>query len=98
VYQIAVSFTVEPQHRDDFIRVALQTKRDALANEPGTRAFDLIADEENPNLFYLSETYDDAAVFQAHAGGPYFGTFFAAASPYATGPNWLIKGNHVSAG
>lgn len=97
MYQIAVSFTVEPEHRDDFIRVALKTGRDSLANEPGTRGFDLIADAENPNLFYLSEVYDDEQAFNAHAGGPYFGAFFTEASPYATGPNWLIKGSHVNA-
>jgi quinol monooxygenase YgiN len=37
VYQFLVSFTVQPEHRDDFVRAARQTARDSLANEPGAR-------------------------------------------------------------
>jgi quinol monooxygenase YgiN len=47
----------------------------------------VIADEQNPDLFYLNEVYADAEAFNTHASGPYFGAFFAAASNYAQGPN-----------
>ncbi|MGW4463926.1 putative quinol monooxygenase [Micromonospora sp. NBC_01796] len=95
MYQFLVSFTVQPEHRDDFVRVAKKTGRDSLANEPGSRRFEVLADEENPNVFYLNEAYADADAFNAHASGPYFSAFFAEASTYAEGPTWLMKGNLV---
>src|SRR5215470_17883022 len=95
MYQFLVSFAVEPEHRDDFVRAAQRTARDSLANEPGSRRFEVIADEENPDVFYLNEVYADVDAFNAHAQGPYFGAFFAEAGPYATGPTWLMKGNLV---
>jgi hypothetical protein len=55
-----VSFTVQPQRRDDFIRLARKTARDSLANEPGSRRFEVIADEQNPDLVYLNEVYADS--------------------------------------
>jgi (4S)-4-hydroxy-5-phosphonooxypentane-2,3-dione isomerase len=97
MYQFLVSFTVQPEHRDDFVRAARKTAHDSLANEPGSQRFEVIADEQDPNLFYLNEVYTDAEAFNAHAGGPYFGAFFAEASTYAQGPNWLMRGNLVGA-
>jgi len=96
MYQFVVSFTVQPEHRDDFIRAAQQTARDSIANEPGSQRFEVIADEQNPDLFYLNEVYTDGDAFAAHAGGPYFSAFFAEASAYAEGPVWLMKGNTIS--
>lgn len=96
MYQFLVSFTVRPERRDDFVRVARKTAHDSLANEPGSRRFEVIADEENPDVFYLNEVYADADAFAAHANGPYFGAFFAEASAYAEGPTWLMKGNLVT--
>ena len=95
MYQFLVSFTVQPDHRDDFVRAAARTGRDSLANEPGSHRFEVIADEEDPNVFYLNEVYADLAAFQAHATGPYFGAFFAEAGAYAEGPTWLMKGTVV---
>ena len=95
MYQFVASFTVQPEHRDDFVRVARTTARDSLANEPGSHRFEVIADEENPDLFYLNEVYADADAFNAHASGPYFGAFFAEARAYADGPTWLMRGNLV---
>lgn len=95
MYQFLVSFTVQPEHRDDFLRVARRTATDSLANEPGSQRFEVIADEEKPDLFYLNEVYADVDAFNAHAGGPYFGAFFAEASAYAEGPTWLMRGNLV---
>jgi quinol monooxygenase YgiN len=96
MYQFVVSFTVPADHREDFVRAAQRSARDSLANEPGARRFEVIADEENPELLYLNEAYADAAAFQAHASGPYFGAFFAEVSPYAQGPNFLMRGEVVS--
>ncbi|QIQ02182.1 putative quinol monooxygenase [Streptomyces liangshanensis] len=95
MFQFLVSFTVEPEHREDFVRAARKTARDSLANEPGSNRFEVIADEADPDVFYLNEVYEDADAFTAHAGGPYFTAFFAEASAYAKGPNWLMKGNVV---
>ncbi|MFD3587583.1 putative quinol monooxygenase [Streptomyces sp. NPDC058683] len=96
MYQFLVSFTVQPEHRDDFVRAAGRTARDSLANEPGSHRFEVIADEENADVFYLNEVYADADAFEAHAGGPYFAAFFAEASAYAAGPTWLMRGNVIA--
>lgn len=95
MYQFLVSFTVQPEHRDDFVRAAGKAGRDSLANEPGSHRFEVVADEANPDLFYLNEVYENVAAFNAHAGGPYFGAFFAEAGTYAEGPTWLMKGNVI---
>ncbi|GIG91618.1 putative quinol monooxygenase [Plantactinospora endophytica] len=93
MYQLLVSFTVQPDHRDDFVRAARKVARDSLANEPGSRRLEVIADEKNPDLFYLDEVYTDAKAFNTHAEGPYFGAFFGEVSGYAEGPTWLMRGN-----
>jgi (4S)-4-hydroxy-5-phosphonooxypentane-2,3-dione isomerase len=95
MYQFLVSFTVHPEHRDDFVRAARKTARDSLANEPGSRRFEVIAAEEDPDLFYLNEVYADVDAFNAHAAGPHFAAFFGEASAYAEGPTWLMKGHVV---
>ena len=97
VFQFLVSFTVRPEHHEDFVRLAAKTGRDSLAHEPGSHRFEVIADEENPDVFYLNEVYADVEAFNAHAAGPYFGAFFAEATTYAEGPTWLMKGNLVGA-
>jgi autoinducer 2-degrading protein len=93
VYQFVVSFTVQPERRADFVKIAQKTGRDSLANEPGSLRFEVLSDESDPDVFYLNEAYADAEAFNAHANGPYFGAFFAEASTYAEGPTWLMKAN-----
>jgi (4S)-4-hydroxy-5-phosphonooxypentane-2,3-dione isomerase len=95
MYNIAVSFNVPPEHREDFIKAALKDGRDSGANEPGTVRFELIADETDPNKFYLNEAYEDLDAFDLHADGEHFKEFFAEIGAYAEGPTWLIKGNRV---
>ena len=92
---IAVHFDVQSEHREDFIAAALEDGRNSDADEPGTRRFELIVDEDNPNRFYLNEAYDDAAAFDLHAKGPHFARFFELISDYVEGPPWLIKGTLV---
>ena len=95
MYQFVVSFAVQPEHRDDFVRAAKKTARDSLANEPGSRRFEVLADEQNPDLFYLDEVYADVDANNAHASGPYFDTFFSDVRNYAEGPTWLMRANLI---
>ncbi|MEV6098180.1 putative quinol monooxygenase [Nocardia sp. NPDC051981] len=95
MYHIAVSFDVPADRRDEFIAAALEDGRDSAADEPGTRRFELIADADNPNRFYLNEAYDDEAAFNLHAKGPHFARFFDIINSFATGPTWLIKGTRI---
>lgn len=95
MYHIAVHFDVQPEHREDFIAAALEDGRNSAADEPGTRRFELIVDEDNPNRFYLNEAYDDAQAFDAHTKGPHFDRFFELIKGYVEGPAWLIKGTRV---
>jgi quinol monooxygenase YgiN len=97
VYIIVVSLEIKPEHRQDFIKAALQDGQDSTLNEPGTRRLELVQDESNPNRFYLSEAYEDKAAFEAHASGPYFQAYFAAVSGYyALKPMWLVRGTLIS--
>jgi autoinducer 2-degrading protein len=95
MYNIAVSFDVQPERREDFIAAALEDGRNSSADEPGTKRFELIVDEENPNRFYLNEAYDDAEAFDVHANGPHFARFFQLVEDFVEGPTWLIKGTRI---
>ncbi len=94
MYHIAVAWDVAPEHRDDFIAASLLDGRESGANEPGTLRFELIADPENVNRFYLNEAYADKAAFEAHGAGQYFKDYFAEVGPYAT-ITWLFKGTTI---
>lgn len=95
MYTIVVQFDVQPAHREDFIAAALDDARNSLAQEPGTRRFEVIVDEEHPNRFYFDETYDDAEAFQAHATGPHFARFLELMQDHVEGPTRLVKGTPV---
>lgn len=96
MYQFVVSFDVQPEHRDDFIRAAQRSGRDALENEPGALRFEILADPENPDVVYLNEAYADLDAFNTHASGPYFAAFYADVSAYAEGPTFLMRANLVA--
>ncbi|MFJ9059951.1 putative quinol monooxygenase [Streptomyces sp. NPDC102409] len=95
MYIVAVSFDVPAERRQDFIDAALEDGRQSLAHEPGTRAFDLIADADDPQRFYLYEAYDDEAAFDAHCQGVHFARFFEKVCAWAQGPTWLVRGTCV---
>ncbi|HEV7824579.1 MAG TPA: putative quinol monooxygenase [Mycobacteriales bacterium] len=96
MFHIAVAFDVPPQRRDHFIAAALEDGRNCAVHEPSTLRFELIADHENPNRFYLDEAYEDEAAFDAHAKGEHFARFFELIQEYADGPTFLIRGTTVA--
>ena len=69
MYHVLTQTDVPAANRDDYIAAMRILATESLQTEPGTLAFDVIQDEENPNRFYAYESYTDAAAFQAHMHG-----------------------------
>lgn len=95
MYHIATYFDIPPDRRQDFVCAALEDGRNSLANEPGTKRFELIQDKEYLNRLYLNEAYDDEAAFNDHANGPYFKKFFDVIGTFAVMGPRLIEGTQV---
>ncbi|MET9358210.1 putative quinol monooxygenase [Streptomyces sp. NPDC006617] len=95
MYHVAVAFDVQPDRHEDFIAACHADARDSAVDEPFTQRFELVADENDPNRFYLDEVYDDAAAFDKHMAGPHFAKFFERIGDIAEGPTWLIRGTRV---
>lgn len=95
MYHVVVHFDIPAERRAAFVAAALADGRSSAATEPGTRRFELIADETDANRFYLDEAYEDAAAFQAHVDGPHFARFFDLIKEYAVGPTWLVRGTTI---
>src|SRR6266852_4889930 len=94
MYVIVSRFKIKPGHRQDFIKAALQDGHNSRRHEPGTRRFELVEDESDPNRFYLSEAYKDKAAFKDHKKGRFFQDFFADISGYYTLTE-LVKGTLI---
>ncbi len=74
-FAVAVTFEIKPEFIEAFRRRILQQAKDSLAKEPGCCQFDVLTDESNPAVFFLYETYVDAAAFQSHRETPHFADY-----------------------
>jgi autoinducer 2-degrading protein len=101
MYHIAAYFEVPPDHHEEFIRAALEDGCASVANEPGTKRFELVRDEDiRSNRFYLNEAYDDEAAFERHKSGRYYKRFFEIVDKFVEreekgGRGDLVKGNRI---
>ncbi len=57
---------------DLFAEYLSEEARDVLKHEPGCRAFVVSRSAENPQVFTISELYDDQAALDAHRLTPHF--------------------------
>lgn len=74
-FVIAVFFDIKPEHVDAFRRRVLQQASDSLRLEADCHQFDVVIDPQNPQRFFLYETYTDAAAFDAHTKTEHFADF-----------------------
>lgn len=56
--------------RGDEIIAAFDGAKDAVAGEPGTLMYVLHRNQANPDVFYMTELYEDQAALDAHMAGP----------------------------
>jgi quinol monooxygenase YgiN len=69
---MAFRVEVHPDHREEMVRALVDDAAGSTRDEPGTRRFDVIRDETDPNVVYFYEAYESAAAFEAHRAGPYY--------------------------
>ena len=76
---IWVKVRVKPEGRERFLKAievdALGSERD----EPGCLRFNVLHDQQDPNLYYFYEVYRDEAALEAHRAAPHYAVWRAAA-------------------
>jgi quinol monooxygenase YgiN len=55
--------------RGEEIIAAFDSAKDAVASEPGTLLYVLHRNQSNPDVFYVTELYEDQAALDAHMSG-----------------------------
>lgn len=74
-----VKVRVKPDGRERFLK-AIET--DALGSErdePGCLRFNVLQDQQDPNVYYFFEIYRDEAALEAHRAAPHYAAWSAAA-------------------
>lgn len=75
MHVVTVTFILNPGARAAFLPLMMRNARQSLALEPGCRRFDVCADPDDPDRFFLYELYDDAAAFADHKSRPHYRDF-----------------------
>jgi (4S)-4-hydroxy-5-phosphonooxypentane-2,3-dione isomerase len=76
---IWVKVRVKSEQRDRFLKAievdALGSERD----EPGCLRFNVLQDQQDPNVYYFFEVYRDQRALEAHRAAPHYAVWQAAA-------------------
>ena len=63
---------IEPERREEFIRLITAEIEHSLRVEPGILRFDLAADQSDPNAIHVYAVYEDEAAYAFHQAQPYY--------------------------
>ena len=85
-----VTIEVKPEYRDRFIAETLLNAKGSTETEPGCVRWDVFADTDDPNRFFLYEVYRDARAEDDHIKTPPFQRWEKATE------NWFAKPYEVS--
>lgn len=69
---LLVTVEIAPGRADEFLRYIKEEAADARTKEPGCRRFEISRSVDNPQVFTLTEAYDDLAALDAHRKTPHF--------------------------
>ena len=74
---IVANLTVKKGKEDEFLALWDDLLAHVAANEPGTEHYVLHRSTTEPNVFYVTEVYEDQAALDAHMASDVFGAFGA---------------------
>jgi autoinducer 2-degrading protein len=69
---LLVTLEIAPDRVDEFLAYIKEEAADARTKEPGCRRFEISRSVDRPNVFSLTEGYDDLAALEAHRQTPHF--------------------------
>ena len=78
-FAIIVKFTLKPGMAKSFAPLIMENATASVRDEPTCQQFQVLHDEQNPEIVFLYEVYDNAAALDAHRETPHFKKFIEAA-------------------
>ena len=87
---VVANLTVKQGKEDEFLALWDDLLAHVEANEPGTQHYVLHRSTSEPNVFYVTEVYDDQAALDAHMGSPVFAAFGASLGDVVEGGGMQI--------
>ena len=74
-----VKVRVKPEGRERFLKAIEVDALGSEGDEAGCLRFNVLHDQQDPNVYYFYEVYRDAAALEAHRAAPHYAVWRAAA-------------------
>ncbi len=74
-----VKVRVKPEGRARFLKAIEVDALGSEKDEPGCVRFNVLHDQQDPNVYYFFEVYRDEAALEAHRAAPHYAVWRAAA-------------------
>ena len=74
-----VKVRVKPEGRERFLKAIEVDALGSEGDEAGCLRFNVLHDQQDPNIYYFYEVYRDAAALEAHRAAPHYAVWRAAA-------------------
>src|SRR5438132_11321809 len=74
-----VKVRVKPEGRERFLKAIEVDALGSEKDEPGCMRFNVLHDQQDPNVYYFYEVYRDEAALEAHRAAPQYAVWRAAA-------------------
>ncbi|HEU5302512.1 MAG TPA: antibiotic biosynthesis monooxygenase family protein [Acidimicrobiia bacterium] len=82
---VVAKLTIKADKADEFPAAWDALLEHIDANEPGTEHYMLHRSSTEPNVFFVTEVYEDQAALDAHMGSGAFGAFGASLGDFVEG-------------
>ncbi|HET8625809.1 MAG TPA: putative quinol monooxygenase [Thermomicrobiales bacterium] len=90
MYWQVLQVDVQPGRRAELLQLSKAYVEECIREEPGTRSFTFLLDEQDADRFYAIEQYADRAAHHAHSGGPVMQRQGPTIVPLLAGPPVLL--------
>ncbi|CDG38573.1 MULTISPECIES: putative quinol monooxygenase [Asaia] len=77
-FTVIAEFAAPAENFDKFLEICRYDSDRSLADEEGCLAFDVLTQQDAPDIIVLHEVYTGRAAFEAHLKTPHFEKFAAA--------------------
>jgi (4S)-4-hydroxy-5-phosphonooxypentane-2,3-dione isomerase len=74
-----VKVRVKLEGREQFLKAIEVDAVGSERDEPGCMRFNVLQDDQDPNIYYFYEVYRDEAALEAHRAAPHYAVWRAAA-------------------